>query len=69
VAGHFLKQMPARSARGVWLVCILQLAFSGCTVGPDYVRPKSAVPEHFVEVEKTPPGSSGKPVQSDSCLY
>lgn len=66
MAGHFLKQMPARSACGVWLVCILQLAFTGCTVGPDYVRPQSAVPEHFVEVEKTPPGSSGKPVQSDS---
>jgi len=53
VAGRFLA-----------IALTLQLALTGCTVGPDYARPKSDVPEQFVE--KAPPGVPAMPVQSDS---
>ena len=52
------------AGRFLAIALTLQLALTGCTVGPDYARPKSDVPEQFVE--KAPPGVPAMPVQSDS---
>jgi multidrug efflux system outer membrane protein len=50
VAGRFLA-----------IALVLQLALAGCTVGPDYARPKSDLPEQFVE--KAPAGALATPEQ------
>lgn len=47
---------PARPAVLVRVLLIGATALAGCTVGPDYVRPASQLPAHFVE--RAPEGPS-----------
>lgn len=64
MAGRFLRRVPSRLACGVWIAVVLPLALAGCTVGPDYARPKSELPPNFVET--VPPGTPQLPAQGDS---
>ena len=53
MAGHFLVRIATRSACAIGLALVLHLALSGCTVGPDYTRPRSELPGHFTEKADT----------------
>ena len=52
------------AGRFLAIALVLQLALAGCTVGPDYARPKSDLPEQFVE--KAPAGALATPEQRTS---
>jgi outer membrane protein, multidrug efflux system len=44
--------MTPRSARALAIAALLTLGLAGCAVGPDYARPKVAVPEKFYGEER-----------------